>query len=117
MKSHAVKYPFVREEVILFDEEGTNTKMSWRPGTITETDDEGYAGSSVAHGEGEMILMEVGIYKPPGYPERTFYIRRWRTPDGEMFGKKNLRITTSSNFKTMLRGFRYKYELTEPEST
>lgn len=117
MQSHAVKYPFVREEVQLLDEEGgAYKKISWRPGTITETDDEGYERTSIADGEGEMILMVVGTYKPLGYPERTFYIRQWRTPDGEVFGKKNLRITTTGNFKTMLRGFRYEYELAPPKS-
>lgn len=111
MKSYAVKYPFVREEVTLFDVEGTHTKMSWRPGTHTQVDDDGYERTTYAEGEGEMILMEIGTYKPPGYPERTFYVRQWRTPDGKVFGKKNLRVTTTGNFKAMLRGFRYEYAL------
>ena len=112
MSEHTVKYPFVRDEVELLDEEGgVYKKNSWRPGTITEADGEGYETATFADGEGEMILMVVGTYKPPGYPERTFYVRQWRTPDGEVFGKKNLRVTTTWNFKTMLRGFRYEYEM------
>lgn len=108
MKSHSVKYPFVREEVELIDEDGPYKTTTWRPGVSFESNDP-YEPSCYANGEGLMILTVIGTYKPPGYPERTFYTRAWRDPDGNVFGKKGLRVTTTSNFKNILSGYRYSY--------
>lgn len=91
-------HPFKREEVNRWNEEGGYKAMSWIPGWRYEMycqDD----GEPVWDGEGVEIRRLVSLHKPDRYPERAFYVRQWRDPDGKVFGKTALRMTTSSAFR------------------
>ena len=106
---YRVVYPFIKEKVTLFDEDGPSIEESWRPGTkpvMVYPDDS----KEVAEKEGKMILAVIDIHKPGHYPERVFYTRRWEDPDGKQFGKNNLRIISTSGFRNLLK-FRYEYEI------
>jgi hypothetical protein len=58
-------------------------------------------------GEGEQLRTIVSIHKPGRYPTRVFYTRQWRDPDGKVFGKPPLRMTTMQAFRTWLSGDRW----------
>lgn len=112
---YQIEYPFSLDNENPFDFEDFNP---WRPGTIKPDDDEydeyHYRDQTYfAHGIGRMILEVISRHKPGKYPERTFYIRKWRDPNGKVFGKTQLRITTSQNFRRLCRGYRHKFELIE----
>ncbi len=111
---YSVKYPFVRTNVTLFDEEDAHDVEEWRPGVDAEQDDGGYC-HYFAEGHGEMLLTIIDIHKPGQFPTRVFYTRKWRDPDGKMFGKNGLRITTKAAFNSLLRGYRHEYEFEEAE--
>lgn len=108
-------YPFKREKyqphpepVIPGDWQGQYTDPpeieTWVPGWESEGD--GYGGNSYNwHGNGAMLLTVVSLHKPgKAYPERAFYTRQWRDPDGKIFGKKNLRCVSSLALKNWLGG-------------
>lgn len=103
----AADYPFVRESITLDDEDGSQVRESWRPGCVHEFEEN--RRSSWAHGVGLMILFVVSKFKPGKYPERVFYTRQWRDPDGKTFGKAKLRITTTTNFRSLCAGYRHDY--------
>lgn len=109
-ETHVVPYPFVRETYTAFDGEGEYQDPSWRPGAQADLD---YGGNAVwaADAMGEMILQVVGRFKPDGYPERTFFVRLWRDPQGKEFGKNKLRVTTTAAFTRLCKGYRYPYEM------
>jgi len=106
-KQYRCPYPFKREDVTLYSASGPYEKMSWVPG-VYET---GEYGHLIADGTGELILDVVSIHKPGKYPERVFYVRTWKDPDGKVFGKGKLRITTMAAFKRMAKGYRYEWSL------
>ena len=60
--------------------------------------------------DGEMLLSVVSTHKPGKFPERIFYTRQWKDPEGKVFGKGALRVTTIGTFRRLLRGYRHKYE-------
>lgn len=99
--------------VSFLEEDGPYEFESWRPGTRGEAvypDD----CEEVADGEGEMILTVIDVFKPGKYPERVFYTRKWKDPDGKIFGKNLLKITVVSAFKRRISGYFYDYRLVEP---
>lgn len=78
---------------------------TWVPGW-----DEGetyYGPRHWCEGWGAEIRTVIGVFQPGRYPERCFYVRRWRDPDGRVFGKKKLRILASRDFRNWARGTRY----------
>lgn len=102
-----VPYPFVQESVHLQDVDGSGDCTTWRPGARAEQCDEGEA-YWVSDDWGHMILTVVSTHKPGGrYHERVFYVRQWKDPDGHVFGKNHLRVTTMQAFKRLLKGHRY----------
>ena len=113
-KTYSVSYPFFTEEVELppDDPEATQMQMvkSWRPGVEWEQDDE-YAAHRVAEALGEMLLTVVDIHKPGRFPTRVFYTRQWKDPNGKVFGKAGLRITTLDAFRRRLRGYMHEFWL------
>lgn len=107
-QTYEVEYPFVRETVSLWDEQGPHEIESWRPGTRPEAiapDDV----EEVADAHGHMLMHVVDVHKPGRYPTRVFFTRRWRSPDGKEFGKAGLRIMTVPAFRRRLNGFMYPY--------
>lgn len=116
-EQHEVPYPFTRdagwEE---FDDGMYSAVTNWRPGCGVEDDPDNWAPDDPAQrhyadGMGTMILQVIARYKPGKYPERTFYVRQWRDPDGHTFGKTNLRVTTSATFYRMRKGYRHEFSL------
>ncbi len=110
-KEYRVKFPFIASSYNTDWGDGGAIEDSWKPGTyFVET---GYEEDAVADGEGFILLTVVDRYKPGRYPERTFYIRKWQDPDGKVFGKDCLHMTTTGNFKRMLKGYRHPYSLVD----
>ena len=118
-QTHTVAgYPFVRYVANMISEDGCYQTESWRPGCNKDTDEN--AGSYfpvvcyVADGTGSMVLDVVATFKPGRFPERVFYTRRWVDPDGREFGKPNkLRVTTAAHFRSLLKGYRHPFEVSE----
>lgn len=108
-KIYTIEYPFCRDKANVWDEEGYGEIDTWRPGIRHVEDDEGLWPEADAMGE--MILSVVSIHRPGKFPTRIFYTRKWRTPDGKIFGKKKLLITTQQAFSRLLNGYRHKYDL------
>ena len=113
-------YPFVRYVANLYDEyDGRQYQTEgWRPGCTLETDENagGYFPEKhyVADGVGSMVLDVVATFKPGRFPERVFYTRRWIDPDGREFGKPSkLRVTTAAHFRSLLKGYRHPFEVSE----
>lgn len=110
----AVPYPYFRETVDLppDDPEGTgpNTVQSWRPGTQAESDG-GYGVQSAADAMGAMLLTVIDVYKPGRFPARVFFTRQWRDPEGKVFGKGGLRITTVPAFLRRTKGYMHDFYL------
>ncbi|MGI9298599.1 MAG: hypothetical protein ACR2QC_11990 [Gammaproteobacteria bacterium] len=108
-----VEYPFVYEEVTMIDEEGDYKIMSWRPGVLKEEqrEDAGHGHFfpiKLCHGMGKMIITQIATAQLPGrYWNRVFYLRQWRDPDGKVFGRKTLRMTTDRVFKDLCSGYRH----------
>lgn len=120
-QTHTVAgYPFVRYVAnLLGEDDGSPYKTEgWRPGCTKDEDEN--AGSYfpelhyVADGTGAMVLEVVATFKPGRFPERVFYTRRWVDPDGREFGKPNkLRVTTAAHFRSLLKGYRHPFEVSE----
>lgn len=104
-------YPFVRTSwnKPVWDGEGYSEEAyeGWKPGCKSVSDG-GYDFDLVADGIGAMILTVVSIHKPGRFPERVFFTRQWRDPDGNVFGNKKLRMATTQTFKR--RSIRYLHE-------
>lgn len=106
-------YPFVRSTFTQYDEEGGYEVPTWKPGieydvrhspVWTGEDVPDYF--AVADGVGEIILTVVSRHKPgPKYPERVFYTRQWRNPDGKLFGNNKLHICSTQAFSRRKRGW------------
>lgn len=108
-----VPYPYFREEVELppYDPEATSmmTVQSWRPGVrwVQVYDDS----EAEAEGIGAMLLTVIDVHKPGRFPARVFFTRQWRDPDGKVFGKGGLRITTVPAFLRRTKGYMHEFEL------
>lgn len=109
---HIVQYPFVREAYEPPDPDDF-TVDSWRPGVRFEQYGDG-SDESYADALGKMRLRVIAVVKPGKYPERVFFTRQWEDPDGKQFGKAKLRMTTTQNFRVLLRGYRHEYEMVTP---
>lgn len=119
-QEHRAPYPFVRttweappEDPCEMDAP-PNMQTSWRPGVEHENLSQ-YSEWTYAEGMGEVVFTVVAVFKPGSYPERVFYLRNWITPDGKRFGKNNLRMTTTQNFRQLIKGYRHDYEMAEAE--
>ncbi len=98
-KSYTRWTPFIRCEYT--DGDGVKCQ-SWKPGVnhkqvssedfIPEWD-----------GDGEEIRTVVAVTELHGGGMRILYRRAWKTPDGGIFGKRTVRITTPSCFTAWLR--------------
>lgn len=80
-------------------------QSTWIPGWDSGADY--YDEWTACEGWGAEIRTVVSVHRPGHYPERVFYIRQWRDPDGRLFGKKRLRILASRDFRSWARGTRY----------
>ena len=107
-------WPFVLEEVELppDDPEADSfvTVKSWRPGCNIDDGGPEDSGEYVADGIGAMLLTIISTHRPGRYPERVFYVRQWRDPDGKVFGKTSLRVLSRWAFTRMARGYRHSFE-------
>jgi hypothetical protein len=109
-------YPFIRAtyEALPDDPEGVPTEEStWRPGVEHEL--EGPYGDTCTYADalGEVVFTVIGVFKPGSYPARVFYLRNWIDPDGKRFGKNNLRVTTAQHFRSLAKGYRHEYEMSD----
>lgn len=106
-----VPYPFIREMISLYDEDGPHEVESWRPGTRSEMvypDD----CDEFADGKGKQVLTVVSIHKPGRFPTRVFFTQEWVDPNGKIFGKVGkCRVTVESAFRRKTRGFAYPYQM------
>lgn len=107
---YEIPYPFYRDKVILRDDEGSHEISTWVPGVryVFVPPDESEA---VADALGAQLIDVVSRHKPGRFPERVFYTRKWRDPDGNEFGKPVLRVKTGAAFKRLVSGYRYDYRL------
>ncbi len=108
--TYSVWFPFVRDEYEPpqnWSADGTRRLETWRPGwryvprSPEDTEPEW-------DGDGEERRLLVAICKPGRYPARAFYVRQWSDPDGKIFGKTALRMTTLTAFR--------KWSLGEPKA-
>ena len=107
-----IRYPFVRDTFIEYTEGGSADLPSWKPGIeVVSAGQYGEVVDAIAHGEGEMTLSVVGVFKPGRFPTRVFYTRKFKNPDGKEFGKGKLHIATLGKFRRLARGFHYAYEV------
>ena len=111
-KTYSVRYPFVLEDVELPPDDPDATQMSnvksWRPGVEWDQVDE-YCAYACADAFGEMLLTVIDVHKPGRFPTRVFYTRKWKDPNGKVFGKCGLRITTVDRFRRISSC--YKHEI------
>lgn len=113
---YRVGFPFVRCEHHTWDEEGEHTVPSWRPGVeFRNSGPYGEDVEAIAHGEGEMTLTVVGVFKPGRFPTRVFYTRQFTSPDGNSFGKSRLLIATVEKFRRISARYAHLYEVEDVE--
>lgn len=109
MTEHRMLFPFKRGDHTEYDADGPCVVGStWVPGWNYEQrgpeDTE-----MVWDGLGEEIRTIISTHKPGAkWPERVFYVRQWRDPDGKVFGRSNLRITTMQAFRRWASGQRWR---------
>lgn len=113
-KTYRVVYPFVRDMVEMPEFDGEKSCCvevhGWRPGCEKDRGEDFYGYADLAaDAHGEMLLTVISLHKPGKYPERVFFTRSWRDPDGKEFGKDKLRITATSAFRRLLKGYRHDY--------
>lgn len=106
-------YPFVRDTFQEMDADGTAEIPTWKPGVRCEYDRH-ENDRTFADGMGAQIVAVVGTFKPGRFPLRVFYTRKWRDPDGKEFGKGACRIASIAAFRSIIGGFRHKFEMTMP---
>ena len=124
---YRVPYPFCWDTYTEYEFDGENTSSTemdtWRPGirwvegSHSNPYDDGTGQDAVADGMGFMLADIVSVHKPGRFPERIFFVRTWQTPDGKIFGKTKLRITTTHAFRQLIKGYRHEFELVESGST
>ena len=105
-----VKFPFYRNIYSYHDNEGIIEEECWTPGTTwigTPPDDT----TCIANGHGYVKYTVVSIFKPGKYPTRVFFTRKFIDPDGKVFGKNKLYITTVSAFRNRIKGYQHEYEM------
>lgn len=111
---YEVAYPFVRDtyNCLDYDEDGGGivNVPTWKPGVRIEPDGQGDCQNN-ADALGTMRLTVVSVHKPGRFPARVFYTRAWVNPEGKVFGKTKLRMTTAGAFTILTRGYRHSYVL------
>lgn len=107
-----VPYPFIREAVTLADEGGYYEENSWRPGVRFEAVGPEDA-EAFADGIGHQELTIISLHKPGRFPTRVFYTRQWLAPTGKRFGKGKLHMKTVGAFRSLIRGYRHPYQVSE----
>jgi hypothetical protein len=107
--TYQLRYPFVHSVYTKDTEEGPVIHRCWRPGCMKQTSTA--QGPWLADGEGLVLYTVVSLVTPPGWRERVFYTRQWHDPDGRAFGKHILRVRTTAEFRKLLRGYRYAYDI------
>jgi hypothetical protein len=122
-RTYSAWFPFKREKYQPHPEHEGDGEYShpperdtWVPGWSTEVG--GCEGEHITygwHGDGAMLLTVVSLHKPgPTYPERAFYVRQWRDPDGREFGRANLRCISSRALKSWLAGRKMAFLFDDP---
>ena len=106
---YVAKFPFLRSTFTRFtydgEAPGEEQVPCWKPGVDWQQWSEEGA-EPFADGVGEVILTVISRHKPGAkYPERVFYTRQWRDPDGVVFGKRKLMMTTVKAFERKKLGF------------
>lgn len=108
-----VAHPFIRDTYTEWDSDGPCEMKTWRPGTRGEPcGPEDF--EMVAEGIGTQIITVVSTHKPGRFPERVFFTRKWRDPNGREFGKGKLHITVAQAFRRLIKGYRHEYRVIEP---
>jgi hypothetical protein len=109
-----VGYPFVIE----IDQLDPTFKR-WKPGCTFDNPDDDSRSRAVAFADamGTQILTVVSVHKPGKYLTRVFYTQRWRDPGGAEWGKDKLHVKALGAFRKLLRGYRYRFDLDEPDAT
>ena len=104
--TYRVDCPFVRATIHkFFPDEGEVTEIeTWNPGI--RYDEVGPEDSEpVTDGWGYVIYKIVDTHKLPApYHARAFFIRTFETPDGNVFGKRSLRVMTVRALRRRLQG-------------
>lgn len=111
-------YPFVRTtyQHVESDGEGgwdVDERQTWKPGVRVEDADGMGNVDTIADGKGEVILTVVSVHRPGKFQTRVFFTRSWRNPDGVLFGKNKLRVTTLAAFTGYTKGYRHWGDLDE----
>lgn len=103
-------YPFVRTTFVGYDIDGQFSDEGWRPGVVEfDREDYEWQKSDVADGVGAMILTVVSTHKPGKFPERVFFTRKWRDPDGKVYGRNKLFVRSEAAFTQLVRGYRHPF--------
>lgn len=113
-------YPFIHTtyEKLPEDWEGMPvTTPTWRPGVEHENTPPYGDTRTYADAMGEVVFQVIGVFKPGSFPTRIFFTRQWIDPDGKNFGKGKLRVTTQQHFRTLIKGYRHDFEMSEWEPT
>lgn len=114
-KTYTVDYPFCRDKAQICDEEGFAEIDTWRPGIKfvdgPKSCPENPYTVSVADAMGKQHFSVVSIHRPGKFPTRVFFTRQWQDPDGKIFGKGKLHVTTQQAFTRLLGGYRHEYTL------
>lgn len=121
-------YPFLRDQYEMpppeCDGDGNDPWTDpeivacWRPGVREECEyhgDEVVAVCRDADGTGAILLTEFAEFRNAQGREMVTYKRRWRDPDGRVFGKGDYRTCSREKFERMAKGYAFDY--TEPEGT
>jgi len=111
-------YPFVRStyEFPITYEPPQREKFinGWSPGCkfVEFFDYDGIpSGGFIANAMGHSIVEIISIYKPGKYPIRYFYTRKWRDPDGKVFGKNRLKIKSQGGFNGDIGPYRFEFDI------
>lgn len=110
-QEYRAQFPFMRAVYEDFDEDGPVERKNWKPGAEMGADQ--YTEWCIADGRGEVVYTVIAVFKPGSYPTRVFYLRNWIDPEGNRFGKSSLRVTTTQHFRTLIKGYRFDFELVE----
>lgn len=108
-----IPYPFIRTtyDKLPNDWEGVPVETpTWRPGVEHDCDNYGNT-ETFADAMGEAVFTIVDVFKPGKFPIRIFFTRKWVDPDGKVFGKGKLHITTQQNFRTLIKGYRIDFDM------
>lgn len=85
----------------------------WRPGVREECEHDGDGAILDVHrdadGTGAILLTEFAAFRNVQGREMVTYKRRWRDPDGRVFGKGDYRVCTREKFDRMCRGYAFDF--------